>query len=97
MIAGESLLEVLHISGASCQENNDPIGSVWNTDVSDFGEGLTGLKIETKTTGLIVKKYSWGLPEAFLYISESDFEALPEQFNFTATQKFTRNATSLTT
>lgn len=97
VIAGESLVEVLHLSAASCQENNDPIGSVWNTEVADLGEGLSGLNIETKTTGLIVKEYSWGLPESLQYISQADFEALPPRFNFTATQKFTRNETTLIT
>lgn len=95
VISGESLSEALYISAASCKENNDPIGSIWNTEIKNLEEGLLGLNIETKTTGLIVKEYSWGLPEALQYISGSDFEALPARFNFTATQKFTRNAASL--
>lgn len=97
VINGESLFEVLHISAASCKENNDPIGSVWNTEITNLGEGLLGLNIETKTTGLIVKEYSWGLPEPLQYVLQSDLEALPPRFNFTATQKFTRNVTTLMT
>lgn len=97
VIRGESLFEVLHLSAASCQENNDPIGSVWNTVVTDLSEGLLGLNIEVKTTGLIVKEYSWGLPESLQYISQADFDALPPRFTFTAAQRFTRNVTTLMT
>ncbi|MGV3611744.1 MAG: hypothetical protein ACO1N0_12380 [Fluviicola sp.] len=97
VIDGKYLSEVLHVSAASCKENNDPVGSFWDTEIKILGDGLLGLNMETKTSGLIVKQYSWGLPESLQYISESDFEALPERFNFITTQKFTRNTASLLT
>lgn len=95
VISGEQLVEDLHIPAASCKENNDPVGSVWNTEITDIGEGLLGTVIKIKTGGLIVKEYSWGLPESLYYISASDFELLPGKFNFTATQEFIRNSSSL--
>ena len=88
VIEGESLYQRLHVSSASCKENNDPIGSVWETEITDIGESLLGLTITAETHGLIVKDYSWGLPDGLLYISQSDFELLPARFNFTTTQKF---------
>ncbi len=95
VIKGDNLFEYLHVSAASCKENNDPVGSIWETEITEIGESLLGLNITTKTSGLIVKKYSWGLPEALQFISTEDFDQLPDKFNFTATQKFTRSVTEL--
>ena len=97
VINGEHLIEELHIPAASCKENNDPVGSVWNTEIVDLGEGLLGTVIKIKTSGLIVKEYNWGLPEVLQYISSSDFDLLPGKFNFTATQQYTRNSSALRT
>jgi len=97
LISEESLSETFHIPGASCEENGPAVGSVWNTEITDLGENFFGSVLEIKTAGLIVKEYNWGLPEVLLYISKSDFDALPARFRFIATQKFTRNATTLMT
>lgn len=88
LIDGESLSEVLHLRGASCQENGEAVGSVWDTDITKIESGLFGTNVEIKTTGLIVKEYNWYLPIALQFISKSDFESLPSRFNFTAHQTF---------
>lgn len=88
VIEAESLFQYLHVSAASCQENNPPVGSLWETEILEINEGLLGTEIIIKTTGLIVKEYSWGLPESLQFIAETDFEALPARFNFITTQKF---------
>ncbi len=88
LIDGESLSEVLHLKGASCQENGEAVGSVWNTEITKIESGVFGTNVEIKTTGLIVKEYNWYLPKALQFISKPDFEALPSRFNFTANQSF---------
>gem|GEM_PF-4787997 len=95
VIDGETLEEVLHIRGASCRENTDvPVGSSWDTEITKIEESsLMGIVMQTRSTGLIVKEYNWSLPEAFRYVSKTDFDLLPERFNFTASQKFFRTAT----
>ncbi len=95
VINGEHLVEELHIPAASCKENNNPIGSVWNTEITDIEEEPSGTVIKIETGGLIVKEYNWGLPEALRYISSTDFELLPGKFTFTAAQEFTRSSSSL--
>ncbi len=95
VINGESLTEILHLQAASCEENTDPIGTVWDTELADIGESPSGININTKTSGLFVKEYAWGLPEAFQYISELDFESLPNRFNFTITQNFIQNVSGM--
>lgn len=88
VIDGESLGEALHLKGASCRENGEAVGSVWDTEITKIESGLFGTTIETKTTGLIVKEYNWYLPKALQFISKPDFELLPSRFNFTANQTF---------
>lgn len=89
VIDGKSLVELLHIPGASCQENNDPIGSVWDTEIKSVGSSPVGATvIHTKTSGLIVKEYNWGVPEVLKPISKTDFESLPDRFTFSAEQEF---------
>lgn len=95
LIDGESLSEVLHLGGASCRENGEAMGSVWDTEITSIEPGIFGTYIETKTTGLMVKEYNWHLAEALQFISKSDFESLPGRFNFTASQKFLRTVTEL--
>jgi hypothetical protein len=97
VIAGESLFQYLHVSAASCIENNPPVGSIWESEISEINEGLLGTEIVVKTSGLIVKAYSWGLPESLQYISEPDFESLPDRFNFISTQKFLHTSSGLRT
>jgi hypothetical protein len=88
VIEGESLNDVLCLKGASCRENGEAVGSVWDTEITKMESGLLGTYIETKTSGLIVKEYNWYLPKALQFISEPDFELLPSRFNFTANQAF---------
>lgn len=95
VIEGESLSEIIHISGASCRENNDAVGSVWETEITDIAPNSMGTVIKTKTSGLIVKAYNWYLPDVLQFISTADFENLPARFNFTATQKHTSTPTGL--
>ncbi len=88
VIDGETLTEILHLQGASCKENNEPVGSLWDTEITKIESSLFGTNVEIKTTGLIVKEYNWYLPKALQFISKPDFEALPSRFNFTANQSF---------
>lgn len=88
LIDGESLSEVLHLKGASCLENGEAVGSVWDTEITKIEPSIFGSNVETKTTGLIVKEYNWYLPKALQFISKSDFESLPSRFNFKANQTF---------
>ncbi|MDF3027408.1 MAG: hypothetical protein K0S23_1715 [Fluviicola sp.] len=88
VIDGESLSDVLYLKGASCRENGEAVGSVWDTEIMKIESNVFGTNIETKTTGLIVKEYNWFLPKALQFISKSDFDLLPLRFSFTANQAF---------
>lgn len=95
VIDGETLTQILHLRGASCIENGEAVGSVWDTEITKIESNLMETVILTKTSGLIVKEYNWYLPGGLQFIAKTDFESLPSRFNFTATQKTISKATGL--
>lgn len=94
VIDGETLSEILHLQGASCRENNEPVGSIWDTKINQIETTGEGVIFTISTTGIIVKAFNWYLPEPFQFVSKTDFELLPARFNFGTAQKLVyRNKT----
>lgn len=86
VIDPETLQEVFHLPSASCQENGEALGTVWESEIIDIQSSKTETLFFVNSKGLIVKEYSWGLPSAFEFVTEADFKLLPERFQFEASQ-----------
>lgn len=95
VIDPETLQEIFHLPGASCQENGEALGTVWESEIIDIQNGKTETLFFVNSKGLIVKKYSWELPSAFDFVSEADFKLLPERFQFEASQMITSTGKDL--
>lgn len=95
VIDPETLKEIFHLPGASCQENGEALGTVWESEIVDIQSNKTETAFFVNSKGLIVKDYVWELPSAFLYVSEADFAALPPRFRFEAAQMIISSATGM--
>ncbi|MNU74459.1 hypothetical protein D3C71_639610 [compost metagenome] len=93
VINPETLQEMFHLPGASCQENGEALGTTWESEIIDIQSGKTETLFFVNSKGLVVKTYSWGLPSAFEFVTEADFKLLPERFQFEASQMITSTGT----
>ena len=82
----ETLQEIFQLPGASCQENGEALGTVWESELIDIQRSKTETLLFINSKGLIVKEYLWELPSAFEFVTEADFKLLPERFQFEASQ-----------
>lgn len=88
----ETLETIFHLPGASCQENGEALGTVWESEIVDIQSSKTETMFVVNSKGLIVKEYLWELPAAFAYVSEADFVQLPARFRFEAGQVMVSSA-----
>jgi hypothetical protein len=89
VIDGETLTQIIHLQGASCKENGEAVGSIWDTEIKEIKSIDGKVLITTRTTGLLVKEYNWFFPFVFLLVGKTDFEKLPQRFYFDGTEEFT--------
>lgn len=92
----ETLKEIFHLPGASCQENGEALGTIWESELIDIQSSKTETVFFVNSKGLIVKEYVWDLPAAFEFVTEADFKLLPERFQFEASQMISVTASGLT-
>lgn len=91
ILDGETLKELFHHNGASCEENGgEPLGSIWKTGVKKITAVSEGVQFTLQTTGLFVKEYDWFRPIMLQSISKEDFDELPSRFEFEAVQLVTK-------
>ncbi|WP_300662513.1 DNA recombination protein RmuC, partial [Fluviicola sp.] len=95
VIDPETLQEVFHLPSATCQENGEALGTVWESELIDIQSGKTETVFFVNSKGLIVKEHVWELPAAFNFVSEADFKLLPERFQFEASQMISVTGTGL--
>lgn len=91
----ETLKEIVHLPSASCQENGEALGTVWESELIDIQSSKTETVFFVNSKGLIVKDYIWEFPAAFEYVREADFALLPARFRFEAAQMIASSANGL--